>query len=305
MSARFFRRGSWWLVASATWVCAGCDVPLKTESLIQETRVLGARVEVAADPGRASPAPGESAHLRVFVAAPDGLPNVSYAFSLCGVTPSNAGFPNCVTAPFATAFQPNPAIGDPQFDFQIPSELDPNATPHGFLSGIVCPNDSAVQNADDSASCASTTGDTLAFEFDLAGPGEDNQNPTFAGDSLTLDGGSWDANDATASCDSLTQVNVKSTHRLGVTLVDSDFDSLQQVTSEDPMRETILLSQFSTAGDLDHTFVTLTPSAAGSETNWLAPSEADADGTIVHFYFVVRDSRGGEDLAERALCLTH
>jgi hypothetical protein len=144
----------------------------------------------------------------------------------------------------------------------------------------------------------------VAFEFDFAGPGEDNQNPNFTGDSLTLDGLTWAASDAAAACGALTQISARSTHQFGVQLTDGDFDSLVQQTSEDPARETILLSQFSTAGKLEHTFVSLTPSAASSMTNWDAPSQADGGGTVVHFYFVIRDSRGGEDLAERTLCVT-
>jgi hypothetical protein len=292
------------VLASTAWSLLGCDDPLKSASLIQETRVIGARVEVANDPQRGSPAPGESGNVRLFVAAPDGAPNVAYAFTLCGVTPTSAGFPACKTAPFATALQTDPSTAPAQIDFQVPSDLDVNATPHAFVSGIVCP-DGQAETAADGARCVTGPGNMIGFEFDLAGPGEDNGNPTLADDALTLDGAPWAASDAAEQCDSLPQVAAATTHGLAVRVQDGDFDSLVQTNAEDPTRETLLLSQFSTSGKLAHTFVSLTPDtpALTSAVRWDAPANADANGSVVHFYFVVRDSRGGEDLATRALCV--
>jgi hypothetical protein len=292
--------------SSAVLLTFGCADPLKTESSIQETRVLGARVEVAGDPTRGSPAPGESARLDVFVAAPNGAPSVGYAVSLCAVVPSNTGFPSCVGAPFASAFQADPALGDPQLDFEVPADLDVSATPHGFASGIVCPSSSAELTSDGGARCAHDPSDEFAFEFDFAGPGEDNNNPTFTADSLTLDEATWAPNAADASCPgTVPEVHAASKHSFGVHLQDTDFDSLVQMSSEDPTRETLLVSQFSDAGTLLHTFASLTPDtpALESDVEWDAPSKTDGDGTVVRFYFVVRDSRGGEDFATRALCL--
>jgi hypothetical protein len=293
-------------VSGAVFLTFGCADPLKTESLIQETRVLGARVEAAGDAMRASPGPGERAHLDVFVAAPDGPPSVAYAISLCAVAPSNTGFPSCVGAPFATALQTQLGLGDPQLDFEVPADLDVSTTPHGFASGIVCPSSPAELTSDGGARCASGASDAFAFEFDFAGPGEDNDNPTFTANSLTLDGATWTASAVDASCPgTLSEVHAASKHSVGVQLQDTDFDSLVQMSPEDPSRETLLVSQFSDAGALLHTFDSLTPDtpALQSDVEWDAPAKTDSAGTIVHFYFVVRDSRGGEDFATRALCL--
>lgn len=278
-------RWSYYLLLGAALAAFGCDDPLKEESLIEETRVLGARLEVVGDPGRASPAPGETAHFSAFLAAPDGAASASYAFSVCGVQPTNSGFPSCATPVFGSTEQADPLPGNPSFDFTVPADLDTSATPHGFISGTVA-------------------GEPVAFELDFAGPGEDNENPQFTADSLTLDGNAWPAPDAAATCDALPQIALGSKHTFGVALADSDFDTLTQTTQEDPTRETILLSQFSTSGKLAHLFVSLTPQTPTSSTTWDAPSKPDPSGAITHFYFVIRDSRGGEDLAERALCVS-
>jgi len=305
MSARHGLSKTAWLAAlSLAPVCAGCDEPLKRASLIEETRVLGARVELASDPERGSPAPGEDARFRLFVAAPDGAPNVAYAFSLCGVSPTNSGFPSCSSAPFASALRADPSPEAVEFDFTVPADLDRASTPHGFASGVICPDDQALFGPNREARCANSTGAAFGFEFDFAGPGEDNQNPTFATDALTLDGESW-MSDLTTACTDAPAVHAGTAHTLGVRLEPSDFDALIPLTSEDPTRESLLLARFSSAGKLAHTFASLGPSSADrpSELSWDAPSPAAAGGTRVQFYFVVRDGRGGEDLATRTLCV--
>ena len=294
-----------WAASSAAFSLVGCDDALKDASLIQETRVLGARVEVAGDPERGSPAPGEAAHLEFFVAAPSGTLNVAYALTLCGVAPTDNGFPPCTTAPLATTFQAEPSSEAPALDFQVPANLDRTKAPHGFASGVVCPNGAAQLTADGGANCANGPGDAVAFEFEFAGPGQDNENPNFTADSLTFDGSTWPASDAQAGCDALPRVHVKTEHGLGVQMQDGDFDALVQMNSADPTRETLLVSQFSDSGTLAHTFGSLDPSTPGlqSTASWSAPPSADANGAVVHFYFVVRDSRGGEDFATRAVCV--
>jgi len=305
MSARIsLCHWSYSFVFGAALVASGCDDPLKEESLIQETRVLGARIEVVGDEGRASPLPGEMAHFSAFLAAPDGSPSAGYALSVCGVQPTNSGLPNCATPAFGSALEADAMPGNPSFDFTVPTELDASKTPHGFVSGVVCPNDSAAVDTNGDPSCASSPGEPIAFEFDFAGPGEDNNNPNFTADSLTLDGSAWPAPDPAATCDALPQIALGSKHSFGVALADGDFDSLTQTTKEDPTRETILLSQFSTNGKLAHLFVSLTPQTLTSSTDWDAPSKPDAARPITHLYFVIRDSRGGEDFTERALCVS-
>jgi hypothetical protein len=273
--------------------------------LIEETRALGARVEVVGDATRASPAPGEAGNFRLFVAAPNGAPNLAYAFTLCGVTPTNSGFPPCKTAPFASVIQGQPSTLDPALDFQVPADLDVQATPHGFVSGVICPDGDAEADANGGAHCAAGPSDPVGFEFDFAGPGEDNGNPTLSADSVTLDGAAWAPNDATAGCGASPTVSAGSTRSIGVKLQASDFDSLVQRSAEDPARETLLVSHFSSAGKLAHTLASLTPDTPEltSEVSWQAPPTADPAGSAVHFYFVVRDARGGEDFATRALCV--
>jgi hypothetical protein len=289
MSALSSRHGAWvWLtvVCSGAWLI-GCDAPLKSVSLIQETRVLGARVEVDGEPTRSSPRPGERASVRFFVAGPGGPPSVAFALSVCAVSPTNYGFPNCVGPELGSVTQAEPVVTMPTLAFEIPQDLDLIATPHGFVSGTI-------------------DGGDVAFEFELGSAQQDNNNPQFTADSLAFDGQPWPPSDASAACsDGLTQVAANSVHQLSIALTESDFDTLAQTTPLDPTRETLLLSQFSDAGELDHAFTSLSPNSTESgDARWTGPPVADAPGSVARFYFVVRDSRGGEDFTTRALCVT-
>src|SRR6478736_9983287 len=62
---------------------AGCSNDLPVASHLERTRVLGARVEVAADPGRADVSPGESASVSWIVEGPSAATTLDWAFALC------------------------------------------------------------------------------------------------------------------------------------------------------------------------------------------------------------------------------
>ncbi len=294
------------MLLGAAVLGAGCDDSLRRVSLIEETRVLGARVEVMADPQRSSPKPGESALLRLFVAAPSGAPNVGYALSVCAVSPTNNGFPTCAGAPFASTLQAEPSLEPPQLGFTVPAELDLAATPHGFAQAWICPESVASVASDGTPSCAEGIGTEVAFEFNLGAPDESNQNPTFTEAALTLDGAPWPAFDpGNSACPGAApELSAGSKHTLAVALDDEDFEPLLQATPAEPARETLLLSAFADAGTLSHAFLSLSAGASVGERqlSWEAPGTGGAAPQLVRFYFVVRDARGGEDFTTRAVC---
>jgi hypothetical protein len=68
---------------------AGCSNDLPVASQLERTRVLGARVEVASDPGRAEVSPGEAASVSWIVDGPSAPATLDWAFTLC--TTAGAG----------------------------------------------------------------------------------------------------------------------------------------------------------------------------------------------------------------------
>src|SRR3982750_4534025 len=71
------------LAAVAAIALAGCSNDLPVASVLERTRVLGARVEVASDPGRAEVSPGEAASVSWIVAGPSAPATLDWAFPLC------------------------------------------------------------------------------------------------------------------------------------------------------------------------------------------------------------------------------
>jgi len=258
------------------------------------------------DPTRSSPAPGERAEVRFFVAAPSGQPQVSYALSLCAARATNAGFPNCDGAPLASAREAEPSNAAPELSFEVPTAVDLDLTPHAFVQGLICADASSSVSPDGVASCSVGAGTELAFEFEWGGKDPQNHSPTLTEEALRLDGAPWAFTEAgpDAGCSGqLPEVRASSSHRLGVSLEAADFEPLQPMNPQDPARETLLVSQFSDTGTLDHAFLSLSADAQSGEVNWTAPPLTGQSAAVARFYFVVRDARGGEDFATRALCV--
>jgi hypothetical protein len=275
-----------------------CDDPLTRVDLIANLRVLGARVEVEGDPGRASPAPGESASLRWLVAAPTRDPELGWAFAICNAAPPGSSLPSCAGEPFQTSSADVPVTGEPRLDFTVPSDIEGDAL---AVFGTVCSR-SAPTFDGDQFSCEGGGGREVALDFLLEKNGTTNTNPILAPDALLLDG---TAIPEGIDCGALPAVGKGSKHTLSLTLSESDRDPIEQTASSEPPKEELQLSHFTTAGKLESSFTVFeaedTDLRAG--VSWTAPKSAPADA-LVRFYFVVRDLRGGSDWIERAVCVS-
>jgi hypothetical protein len=278
----------------------GCDDPLKSVELVSEPRVLGARVEVAADPGRAAPAPGESASVSFLLAAPELSLSLGFALAVCPAKPGAVGRPACDGPVFGGILSRNGELATPQLDFDTPAELDPN----GRLDvlGIICPEGSP--SADGTSCDGKAAGTPVSLELELARPADVNLNPELEADSLTFDEQAWpELPPAAGDCSGLgySEVPASSQHSIQIRLDEADRDALPHPDALDPRRESLQLAHFTTAGDLSRAFDAI----AGDDTDlqrsvdWTAP---DAPG-LVRFWIVLRDFRGGSDFTERAVCV--
>lgn len=290
------------LVAVSTW---GCDDPLKKNELVEEPRVLGARIEVEGAPERAAPFPGESATVRFLVAAPELEPALGYAFVACHSAPANVGLPSCEAAPFAQNERLEPGPGAPVMSFQLPEPGSAKA--RLLVKGVICPNGAPLVS-DDPGRCAS--GDhplPVSFEAELASDGDANRNPSFATATLGFDGESLPEMELSADCagSGLLEVSGKSKHRIRFEFPDSARDPVPQENDYDPDRESLLVSHFSSGGELARAFspIPYDRPEVSAEVEWEAPDSAGTAGVLVRFWFVIRDLRGGSDFIERAVCV--
>jgi hypothetical protein len=292
------------LVAVSAWAC---DDPLKKTELVEEPRVLAARIEVEGEPERAAPFPGESATVQFLVAAPELEPALGFSLVACRSAPSNIGVPACHSAPFAESERLEPEPGAPALSFELP---EPDAgSPKGRLlvKGVICPN-GAPRVSDDPGRCASGEHALpVVLEAELASAEDANLNPSFATANVTFDAESLPEAELSGDCagSGLLEVPAKSNHRLRFEFPESARDRVPKENAYDPDRESLLVSHFSSGGELGRAFSPIPYDRAeiSTEVEWTAPDSDASAGLLVRFWFVVRDLRGGSDFIERAVCV--
>jgi hypothetical protein len=301
----------------ATVLTVSCGDPLKLPQLIEQNRVLGARVEVAGEPERASPAPDESATVRWLVADPEEPRPVSWAFSVCEAEAVARGTPVCRNPPFAAAESGAPVLQEPRFEFTLPSAAELQDAPRIALLGVICADGTAELGASWSETdCVGAQAQKTYVNLDIlvAREGESNHNPSVADLPIQLDGQAWPAADPTlleqTDCQNLPGdvphvAPGSGEHLLRFEPADRDREPLEVDHPLDPPRETLILSHYATAGQLDRPYSAIDPEDRISPiiVPWEAPSTATAEGRLVRFYLVARDLRGGADWTVRALCL--
>lgn len=306
-----------WLVAITL---TGCGDPLVAPELIVNDRILGARVEAGTDPVRAWPAPSETARVRWLLASPEGAPLMNWAFSLCLGEPVTRGLPICAGPSFAQFVSPAPSAEEPSFEFVMPDAGNFEQGEQVSVSGAFCK--SGVPLSADTNVTTSTTRCPDPAERPLfttltipaAVKGHTNRNPSFAPVTIDFDGVTWpgwtnaEATAAECSDTNLTWPRVPADgahHELELTVPEELSEALPVVTSHSATRESLVVSHFVTAGDLERAYSSVDDSAPAAKVrlSWNAPSGGIGSAQIVRFYFVIRDGRGGTDWTRRSLCV--
>jgi len=294
---------------------AGCGPTFDPASLITTTRVLGARIEVEGAPERATPIPGETADVTWLVTSPEATPPLGWAFAVC--MPGTVGGKTslgCESAPLAlfegTASPPRIAISVP------PVDVLGSATSL-VLFGQICSGAGSMPIFDPQSgvpSCTGGDGTTTSVNIPLQLGDGANHNPT-ADRGFTFDGQTWPA---LAAGDDPCVVGPRASagtkdHVIGNTTEGSDRELYTALLGDPPVatpeRESLQISQFTTAGKLTSQFSFVEGTDDNAETTvdvtWEAPptTEVPAAGLPVTFTFVVRDDRGGTDWTSRAACV--
>jgi hypothetical protein len=293
----------------------GCGPTFDPASLITTTRVLGARVEVEGALDRATPIAGETADVTWLVTSPAATPPLGWAFAVC--TPGTVGGKislGCQSAPLAlfegTAAPPRIAIPVPTMD------LLGTATSL-VLYGEICSSAGSMPIFDPQSGipgCTGGGGTTASVNIPLQRGDDANHNPT-ADRAFTFDGRAWPALAAGGDpCVFGPRASAGTKdHVIGNTAEGSDREPYTALVGEPPAptpaRESLQISQFTTAGKLKSQFSFVEATDDNAETivdvAWEAPTAAEvpAAGLAVTFTFVTRDSRGGTDWTTRVACV--
>jgi hypothetical protein len=298
---------------------AGCSNDLPVASQLERTRVLGARVDVASDPGRAEVSPGEAASVSWIGAGPGAPATLDWAFALC----TTAGG-DCKDAaqPLATGSGAPVAV-----PFTTPDAAALGTDQLPLMLGVVCA-DGAIgfdpNTALGTCTGAGASGTTVRFVVPVTPAGETpNHHPVFANDVFELGGVTWDPATATVAtpgdaCDATTGLPIvaatpdgKDAIKQEIRIV-SDGDDRETFTPAGktvPQLEELQISNFTTAGKFESSYAAIFGSDVRPDADvtvkWEPPaaSTVGGGGEVVAFHFVVRDLRGGLDVASRSLCL--
>jgi hypothetical protein len=290
------------LAIGATMAAIGCGGDLPQASRLERTRVLGARVQVAADPGRADAQPGEAATVEWVLAGPRAAGALAWSFGLC--TAINGA---CQDAPGMTAQGNGAPVLVP---FTMPAAATDDVR-RPMMIGAICEGGAPGSDAAGLPTCGAGTTSANSARFQLpASTG--NRHPQLGDDAIELDGAAWTARatgDADAPCDDTSGLPVlapsDTEHRFRVVTDANDRDAVNAAGE----LEGLQLSSFATEGELAGQYTTVdaadTRPDADLTGKWTTPVAKDvpAAGLTVRFVFVMRDGRGGLDLTDRALCV--
>jgi hypothetical protein len=288
-------------LALAALATSACDEPLSGVEAIDKTRVVAAKVEVAGDPSRAAPLPGEDVVVRFLVIAPDPTPTFAYALRACVAADAATDLTTCAGEPLATAASLTPTPDAPSIAFVAPGDAtgDERLAVLGNVcsSGIGLPGEGASR-CDDGSPVRATT-----LDFTMDDGSHPNTNPRLT--SVALDGVELPAETGLLTeCAELPGVSSGALeHRLNVSVDEASRDEVQRQNAADPTRESLLVSYFVSRGDLDHAWSGIESDEPSSTTGarWTAPN-VDTP-SLARFVVVVRDGRGGSDFTERRVCI--
>jgi len=303
----------------AALLIAGCSNDLPVASTLERTRVLGARVEIATDPGRAEVSPGEAASVSWIISGPSAPATLDWAFALC-----TTGGADCADAPQPIAAGNGAPV---TVAFTTPDAATLGTTLRPLMLGAVCADGTLgfdPSTALGTCTGADASGTTVRFIVPVTPAGETpNHHPVFTNDVIEIGGAAWDPATATAAaagdaCDAGSGLPVVTATPAGQDAIKqeirivSDGDDRETFTPEGKtvaQLEDLQISNFTTAGKFESSyaaiFATDTRPDADVTVKWEPPaaSTVPAGGEVVSFNWVVRDLRGGLDVASRSLCL--
>ena len=300
-----FTFGTFTLLAA----CSACG-DFDPGSLIADTRVLGARVEVASAPELASPRPAQRARVSWITLAPRDEPALRSAFVACLVRPDEQTA--CSQGPLAEL-----SLEGSDFDLEVPAESALSGARSIAVRGVICDRGEPGKGADGQLSCtgagAHGTGVTLTIPVTASGAAQ-NRNPSFQGSSIQLGGqalGEETGDEAPDDCAGSALPQLKADgkkYALELRLGPGQRELHLDGGGRGEMREELQVSHFASAGELErqHAFVEADDDVEEPllAQRWTAPErhEVPAGGRLVRFAFVLRDLRGGLAFVRRAAC---
>jgi hypothetical protein len=266
----------------------GCGDPLSDPARLEESRILGVRMQV--DDGSATLRPGAAAEFQVLIAGQDGTPAARFEYQLCVAAESDRGVPQCEEEPFVEAIVD---LGDTPIGFTVPEDVEVGA--RVVLLGVVCLESEPVLRGEPLGWACTGREAPLRLSFDsrVADDEDANSHPDLSeievrvdGDRVVIDSATFDEPCAEAA----TRVRRSSGHALEISLGSGARER----------GEALQISHFASRGSLERQFSFVPPGDTPTVAlNW---DEEDA-AAEVRLALVVRDGVGGVSWVNTGFCL--
>ena len=270
--------------------------------------------------GRAEVSPGEAASVSWIVAGPGAPATLDWAFALC----TTAGG-DCKDAPQPIATGSGAPV---TVAFATPDAATLGTDQLPLMLGVVCANGAIgfdPNTALGTCTGAGASGTTVRFVVPVTPASKTpNHHPVFTNDVFEIGGAPWDTATATAAapgdaCDATTGLptwprrltgKTRSSKRSGSSATATTARRSRPPARPCPSSRTCRnISNFATAGKFESSYAAIFATDlrpdADVTVKWEPPAArtVGGGGEVVAFHFVVRDLRGGLDVASRSLCL--
>ncbi len=299
----------------------GCIDDLELPQVVIDTRPLGARMEIAGDPGRAWPVPEDTGTLTWLVVDPTESTPRGWGFVVCPAMSLPTGLKICSAQPTQVILQETPTL-DPAV-ITIPfTEADYAGVDDVLIQGVFCPDGSPVVDlVTPDVTCTGVTEPRQLVTYTVRiarGDLVPNHNPTIAADALTFEGARWEEATAvppetgcaamagTPSLPLFSRGTAEDPAEATITVTGDQNDREEYPVGDATRQEDLVFAHYATVGEPARQFSVIDEVETVAELKWAMPVEASeiaADGTLARWWITVIDQRGGTDWTRRFACV--
>lgn len=275
------------LLTLGAFSSVACGEPLKKAQEIEEARTLAVQIE--AEDGSATPAPGQDATARVLFAGPEGPKQVNIAYKICEAADSVRGVPYCIGDVYAEGTERG-VDSLAEIEFSVPESAEEGS--RIAVLAAACENGEPELAEDPNNWNCGGAEAPLSLSFDgYIGGREPNSNPDLSEMRILVDGQEAVFEDPDQAPDCTAPIPLVDANETFTVSIDYG----PSAREED---EWLQVSHFATGGEYERQYTVFEPDEELSmEIEWESPKA----GAFKH-YVVVRDGLGGVAFATFSVC---
>ncbi len=318
------------LLPAGFLLASACGRTFTAADFVERTRIVASRVVPEADPTRAWLLPGEHATVELLVVSPGVSDALDAVLTACpasltdpqggAASPPRCAAPDFSVPPSSLAPALAPRLS---FELDVPVDIPTGLTDELLvfvgscigagppvldtrLPGVTCPADARAELYD------------VAVHV-LASALGANHHPSLSDEPFTLNMEDWGEPPADLPLENCVATpsspglpHVSASHPAPMIELACSADDLEMYPAFDAdrhaivARESLTIRHYVTSGSMPGTTRIDEASELMGTVTWTPPAAMTlpAEGTLVRFWFIASDHRGGTDWVERDLCLT-